>query len=837
MTHHARGGLAPWLMSGAALALMATAAHGEERTYQIKAQDLGSALREFGLQSGRPISYTEERVRGRRSTEVVGKYEDEAALRRLLQDAEGLRFTRARNGFAVVQSDMPAMIRVQTQAAPTASPATSAQVRAEAVAQPLMVEEVVVTAQRRAETVQSVPLAVSAATGEALAKQGVKNIVDLSAQAPSLQISNGGGGNAQVFMRGVGSTNTTVVGDPAVAVHVDGIYVSRANAISGLFYDLDRVEVVRGPQGTLYGRNATAGAINIITNTPKQAYEGAVDVEAGNYAALTTTGMINIPLSEALAVRAAFQTSRHDGYLKAVNKGPGTGGNDRNDQDDKSARLSLLFQPTERLKVLLRGDYLHRGGAGFGDVAYPLETGDPYTTLAKVNVSQDNTFKNITLEASYDLDWATVTYLGGHRDVDVNTITENLASDNHRPTYQTQDNWSETHELRLGGDTGKLKWVAGLYAFMEKSATDTRILQANGNYLAFFQPYIFSRSAAAFGQATYAVTDKLRLTAGARYTHDHKGRNGNTYLLKPDFSILSLVVRNLSDETWNATNWKLGVDYDISPTSMLYAQASTGYKAGGYFDGLPPNAYEPEHITAYEIGSKNRFLDRRLRLNVAGFYNEYKDLQVSAVENIAGQNALVTRNAGKAVIYGVEVESDFKITRADVVDMNLSWLHARYDTFLLPLGDPFVNYAGNATVERCYKADYTAASPRAGDFSGCHMARTPTWSLTAGYAHTFELANGANLTARAQSHYESDKELEFHGFATNRQKAFTKTDLSLTYAAEDGRWSLMAYVRNLEDKAVKTNSNANATTGVSTNGTAFYAPPRLYGVRLSAKFN
>jgi iron complex outermembrane receptor protein len=117
------------------------------------------------------------------------------------------------------------------------------------------------------------------------------------------------------------------------------------------------------------------------------------------------------------------------------------------------------------------------------------------------------------------------------------------------------------------------------------------------------------------------------------------------------------------------------------------------------------------------------------------------------------------------------------------------------------------------------------------------MARTPTWSITAGYAHTFALANGANLTARAQSHYESEKELEFHGFASNRQKAFTKTDLSLTYAAEDGRWSLMAYVRNLEDKAVKTNSNANATTGVSTNGTAFYAPPRLYGVRLSAKFN
>ncbi|SFK56635.1 TonB-dependent receptor [Caulobacter sp. UNC279MFTsu5.1] len=835
MTHHARGRLSPWLMGGAVAALIATAAHGEERSYQIKAQDLGRALKEFGLQSGRPISFTQDRVRGLRSNAVMGVYDDETALRRLLQGAN-LTFVRAQNGFAVVRNDAPEVIKVAGQAAAAPS-ATPAQIRAEAAPEPVFVEEVVVTAQRRAETVQSVPLAVSAATGESLAKQGVKNIVDLSAQAPSLQISNGSGGNAQIFMRGVGSTNTTVVGDPAVAVHVDGIYVSRANAVSALFYDLDRVEVVRGPQGTLYGRNATAGAINIITNAPKHDYQGALDVEVGNYAALTTSGMVNVPLGEALAVRAAFQTSRHDGYLKAVNKGPGTGGNDRNDQDDTSYRLSALYQPNEKLKVLVRGDYLHRGGAGFVDVAYPLETGDPYSAKAKVNTSQDNTFKNITLEASYDFDWATLTYLAGHRDVDVNTVTENMASDNHRPTYQSQDNWSETQELRLGGGSGKLKWVTGLYSFMEKSATDTRILQANGNYLAFFQPYIFSRSAAAFGQATYSVTDQLRVTAGARYTRDHKGRSGNTYLLKPDFSILSLVVRNLSDETWNATNWKLGVDYDVNPTSMLYAQASTGYKAGGYFDGLPPNAYAPEHITAYEVGSKNRFFDRRLRLNVAGFYNAYRDLQVSAVENIAGQNALVTRNAGKAVIYGVEVESDFKITRADSVDLTLSWLHGRYDTFVLPLGDPFVNNALNATTTHCFKADYAQAAPRAGDFSGCHMARTPDWSVTVGYAHTFELANGANLTGRIQSHYESAKDLEFHGFTTNRQDAFTKTDLSVTYASQNGRWSLMAYVRNLEDEAVKTNSNSNATTGVSTNGTAFYAPPRLYGMRLSAKFN
>lgn len=208
-------------------------------------------------------------------------------------------------------------------------------------------DEVVVTAQRRSENLQKTPLTVSAVTGDKLESQGIKTVVDLSAQVPALQISSSGSGAAVVFLRGIGSTNTTEVGDPAVAYHIDGIYIARSTSVGALFYDIDRVEVLRGPQGTLYGRNATAGAINVITKQPKFDYEGSGSVDVGNYGALTTSGMFNEPISDTLAVRAAFQQSRHDGYVKAINKGPGTGGNDRYDQDDKSARIQLLWKPSE----------------------------------------------------------------------------------------------------------------------------------------------------------------------------------------------------------------------------------------------------------------------------------------------------------------------------------------------------------------------------------------------------------------------------------------------------------------------------------------------------------
>jgi iron complex outermembrane receptor protein len=710
-------------------------------------------------------------------------------------------------------------------------------VYAQQTEQAAQLDEVVVTAQRRSENLQKTPLTISAVTGEKLESQGIKTVVDLANQVPALQITSSGAGAAQIFLRGIGSTNTTEVGDPAVAYHIDGIYIARSTSVGALFYDIDRVEVLRGPQGTLYGRNATAGAINVITKQPKFDYEANGSVDVGNYGALTTSGMVNIPVSDTVAVRAAFQQSRHDGYVVALNKGPGTGGNDRYDQDDKSARVQLLWKPTDVLSVRLTTDYLHQGGAGGGDGTYGTTrvTGDPWTCNCSTNLYRNNKFFSAGGEVNWDLGFANLTYLTGYNFSRLDRSGENASTG--APNFFKGKDHTWSHELRLGGKTGDLTWVTGLYRFTEDNNVDFRVFLATNSYLSFIQPEVTAKSWAAFGQGTYAVTDRLRLTGGLRYTEDQKGRNGGTYLTNAAGAITSTVVLNQADATWHALNWKVGADFDLTPDSMLYANAATGYKAGGYFDGVGANTYEPEKITSYEAGVKNRFLDNRLQLNASAFLYDYKDFQVSAVGVIAGQNATVTLNADKAKVYGLEFETNLVITENDRLDATLGWLHAEYTDFVLPLGDAFANNNANATVAACYTANFAAAAPRSTDFSGCRMARTPEWTLNVGYQHTWALASGAKLTGRISSHYETGKNLEYHGFAQNKQDAFTKTDLNLTYASSDDRWTLQGYVRNLEDEDVRTASSPNATTGLATNGNAeFYAPPRTYGLRLGVTF-
>ncbi len=698
-------------------------------------------------------------------------------------------------------------------------------------------DEVVVTAQRRSENLQKTPLTVSAVTGDKLESQGIKTVVDLSSQVPALQITSSGSGAAQVFLRGIGSTNVTEVGDPAVAYHIDGIYIARSTSVGALFYDVDRVEVLRGPQGTLYGRNATAGAINVITKQPKFDYEGSGSLDVGNYSAITTSGMVNIPVSDTIAVRAAFQQSRHDGYVTALNKGPGTGGNDRYDQDDKSARIQLLWKPNDDFQVHLGADYLHQGGNGGGDQTYgtSLTTGDPWTCNCATNLYRNNKFFGAHGQADLNLGFATLTYLTGYNFSRLDRNGENASTG--APNYFKGKDYTWSHELRLGGETGNLKWVVGLYRFTEDNNVDFRVFLATNSYLSFIQPEVTAKSMAAFGQGTYSVTDRFRITGGLRYTEDHKARNGGTYLTNSAGAITSTVVKNVADAKWDATNWKLGADFDLTSTSMLYANAATGYKAGGYFDGVGANTYEPEKITSYEAGVKNRFFDNRLQFNATGFLYDYKDFQVSAIGVIAGQNATVTLNAKKAQVYGLEFESNLVVTENDRLDATLGWLHAEYKDFLLPLGDSFSNNNANATVAACFKSNFSSAAPRAADFSGCRMARTPKWTLNVGYQHTWPLASGAKVVGRIQTHYESSKNLEYHGFAQNKQDGFTKSDASLTYTSADDRWSLQGYVRNLENDDVRTASSPNSTTGLATNGNAdFYAPPRTYGLRLGVNF-
>jgi iron complex outermembrane receptor protein len=236
--------------------------------------------------------------------------------------------------------------------------ATSAAFAQEAPGSSDGIEEVVVTAQRREENAQRAALAITALSAETLAERGISNAEDLPAVVPGLQVGGDGTGAVEVNIRGIGSTNNTEVGDPAVAFNIDGVYMARPRAASGVFYDVQRIEVLRGPQGTLYGRNATAGGVNVITNSPTHEFDGGFQIEVGDYGLFRTSGVLNAPITDQLMVRGAFQMQQRDGYTDNSPVG------DYNDEQVQAGRLSVLWEPTSTFSIQLTGDAFENGGNG-----------------------------------------------------------------------------------------------------------------------------------------------------------------------------------------------------------------------------------------------------------------------------------------------------------------------------------------------------------------------------------------------------------------------------------------------------------------------------------------
>ncbi|TWB43884.1 TonB-dependent receptor [Nitrospirillum pindoramense] len=714
----------------------------------------------------------------------------------------------------------PALAQTATAPAPQNAPqGASAQQQ---------LEDIVVTAERREETTQRTPIAITAFSGDTLQQRGVSSSTDLNNMVPGLAVGNNGG-SVQIAIRGIGSTNDTEVGDPAVAFNVDGVYMARSRAAIGALYDVDRIEVLRGPQGTLYGRNATAGSINVITKRPSDKFEGNASLDYGNYNSLQTSGMLNVPLTDTLAVRAAFQTSRHDGY---TNNGRSS---NFNDEDTQAGRLQIQLKPSETFKALLSLDVFHEGGVGYanGPIGQYAKFGSPYTFPMSADGSLNHTNKGVGLTTDWDLGFATLTYVGSYREDTDRTHGGSTQSGTCQApsgpycasTIFRSDENQTSHELRLANSDGPLKWVAGLYYFKENNDVLFALDPVAGiTSLAFVQPKVSEESKAAFAQATYSLTDSLRVTGGLRYTEDAKARTGATeafgHIVGNTYVGGSALYLNNADLSWNSTNWKAGAEYDLAPDSMLYASVGTGYKAGGYGDGQPPNnnPYQPEKLTAYEVGLKNQFMDKRLQLNLTGFYYDYRDFQVSAIGQVAGQASTVTVNAGTAEVYGVEVEGAALLTGSDRVDGSVSYIHARYTDFILATGDVF--HPNSAAV-----------------YTGNRLAKSPEWTINLGYQHMWDLASGAMITARVDSVYVGDQNLDYRNFAVTEQKAYTKTNLSLAYDDADRRWRVMAYVRNLENNAVLVVANPDTNgSGNRLAGSGAYAPPRTFGVRVSANF-
>lgn len=686
--------------------------------------------------------------------------------------------------------------------------------------------DVTVTAQKIVQPSSKTALSLTAVTGEDLRTAGATTAVGLTNLIPNVQIAPGTSGSTDISIRGIGSTNTTEVGDPATAFHIDGVYLGRPQSAGATFYDLERVEVLRGPQGTLYGRNATAGAVNLITNKPGKKFAGEANLGVGNYGLYSFDGMVNAPVNDQFALRAVVSSSSRDGYL--INKSATNGfGKNRDDADNLSARVHGLVTFNADTKLLLTVDTSRNKGAGPGTVpiaTFLNNTGAAQrTSLTNVNEGRrDDSSTGLAAEFTAQTRVGEFTYLGAYRTFDRNNLSSTNAT-----TSLTNSKFSQTsHELRLAS-TGKsdLTWVAGLYLFNEKGnidATFTNPALANqfgpGNPgVRFIQDPVNSKSTAVFGQATYSVTPALRLTAGLRTTSDEKSRDGRTTNLAATFNAPSLV--NKAKVSYNQSTWKLGADYDLARNVLVYANVATGYKAGGYFDGSNAagnNTYRPELLTSMEAGIKGRFLDNRLRLSAAVFSYDYKDLQVSyvAINPLSNTIGTITTNAAKAKNTGLELEAKMAVSDSGTVNVALGLLNAKYGDFVFPV---------------------VAGRPVAINLAGQQLDKAPNATLTLGYTHDWTLADGAAVTAYVGTRYSASYQLSNFAVVTPiqyTQPSFTRTDVNVTYTAPRDKWYVQGYARNLENRNVATGFAFSSLTGSNFS----LADPFTIGLRAGVKF-
>lgn len=702
--------------------------------------------------------------------------------------------------------------------------------------QSVALDEIVVTANRTESLASKTPIALSAVSPDVLRDSGVSNPLNLSDVVPNLSIDRAFVG-IQITIRGITSTDTTEKGDPSVAFLQDGVYIARPQAQEVSFFDLERVEVLRGPQGTLYGRNTTAGVINVISAKPKREFEGSADGAYGNFGTVQATGMVNMPVNDAIALRAAVNLERRDNYIR---KGVASPFGISPFKDNLSARLSAMIDITPSINLVVRGDYSRMTGTGFSSVRLgnfftgPFVAGQAplrvdldskaartLTYAPGVDTDSDNDTWGVTADLTWDMGPVVMSYLGSYRELSQhNDLQADLGAPSTTPVRFDGEYWQNSQELRFAYDGGgRITAQTGGYYFKERSGIAAFILQPpfipGALAFGFPQDPTIAVSKGVFGQANFEVIPGLNLTAGVRYSNDEKSRVGQTVIIFPAPVGAIPTQQNNAQRSFEKVIWRLGADYDFGAT-MIYGVVSTGYKAGGFNDGCEIGTgpfcgftadvlyYAPETVTAYEAGVKTRFADNRVRLNASIFHYDYKGLQLSSTSNICGGPCQVTTNAGAAKIDGLEFEANIQPNENHRIDLAFNYLDARYSRFLPTPGV---------------------------DFAGRPLDRSPKITASAGYSFTRPLENGGRLEASARVRLSQSYVLtDFTSVVQFRQPSFHKTDLTLTYTAPQDRYYVQGYLKNIEDEITL------GSVSTSFAGTAIFADPRTYGVRVGARF-
>lgn len=644
-----------------------------------------------------------------------------------------------------------------TALAGSASVMASAQVTATDGAEGAYLEDIVVTAQKRAESLQDTPIAVSAITAATIEARGITDVSSLTAIAPNLTTTaiSGGSSNVATIIRGIGASDPILTSDSPVSLYIDGIVLGRsAGAIFDLV-DLERIEVLRGPQGTLYGRNTIGGAVNFITAKPADTFGVRQKFSYGSFDQWQTRTTLDTGEIGDTGLRAKFTYlhRQQDGYVDNVlardSRDPGAYNLDalramvRWDQGG-SFRADYAFDFNRRESVapfaqmiVARPDvlaYLNNSPALGGNA--PMLSDRRISTVR----SDDQLIIDRVVGHTLTLEWdlgadVTLRSLTGYRQMRQQTLGEDhdgqsgilgltahpgvLGGGPFIPTgVQTinlfsatadrrQHQWSQEFNL-LGNVGSRLEYVAGLFYFKEKSREASPQFPMIVISPQFAVPVVSildyehrSQSIAAFAQSTFHLTDQLSITGGIRYTEDKK------WLDQTLPTTRSLVT------DFNKFNWAASINYDINDDAMLYGRVATGYKAGGFnARSVSDAAYNPEDLTSYEIGLKSELFDRRVRLNLTAFYVTHKDLQVQQFQAGAGGATNIVVNAGEAEYKGIEVEAQVAVTDGLILSGNFGYLDQQYNHFLIrdPVTDQVIDVSDDAKFVLSSKYTYNISA-------------------------------------------------------------------------------------------------------------------------------
>ncbi|KQN05344.1 TonB-dependent receptor [Sphingomonas sp. Leaf25] len=698
--------------------------------------------------------------------------------------------------------------------------------------------DIVVTARRRAESVIDVPIAMSVVTGDQLTRTGAVDITALQDKTPNLtlQIARGSNSTLIAFSRGVGQQDPLWGFEPGVGLYLDDVYVARPQGAVLDIFDVERVEVLRGPQGTLYGRNTIGGAIKYVTKRLGNDYAATARASYGSYNQFDLVGQVTVPLTDSLAIGGAIARYKRDGYGTNL-----TTGADQYDKDVLAARVSAEWTPGDGVFVRLAGDRtLDRSNPrhgtrllGNGTDARYAPTASVYDTRAGVGDRNRVVAQGLSLTGEFGLsDTLTVKSISAYREGATNTVIDfdNTAL----PTLDVPaeyDDWQFTQELQLLVQGDRLQGVFGLFYLNAQASGAFDTVLGGLNLTTLTAGEVKTKSYAAFGDLSYDLTDKLRISAGLRYTKDDKTgtvfRRNYTGIRSPRFGNAAAVpglIRTdyTNDRSFDQFTPRVSIAYEPRPDLNLYASWGKGFKSGGFdmrgdavFTPTTVNGYDPEKISSTEIGMKGAFLNRTLFLNLAGYYSRYTDQQVTIqVPNVAGGIASFVDNAGKADIYGLEIEGRMVPSRHFSAQVSFGYTNADYKEFLTFVGGGTtpVDVANSRVFQNTPEFTAAASFTASTDVAGGTLSITPEVTLRSDYS-LFEIPTPA---------------LDQDGYAL--------VNAAANWISAGGRYRLGVALRNLTDQRYRVGGYnfPGALFGNSVIG--YYGPPRTATATFEVRF-